>query len=84
MIGLCSLAYYKQLFSFSAQNIENILYSFCTVINDMLISTASFINFIYLLCLLSKRFISSFCFLFILAAAIDGCLCPYLGFPGMS
>ncbi len=63
--------YYKQLFKISAQNkIENILYSFCTVINDMSISTASFINCIYFLCLLSKCFISSFIFLFISAADI--------------
>ncbi len=46
--------YYKQLFKFYAQNkVENILYSFCTVIIDMSISTASFINCIYFLCLLS-------------------------------
>ncbi len=49
-----SLLYYKQLFKFSAQNkVENILYSFCTVINDMSISTASFMNCIYVLCFLS-------------------------------
>ncbi len=42
--------YYKQLFKFSAQNkVENILNSFCTVIIDMSISTASFINCIYCL-----------------------------------
>ncbi len=42
--------YYKQLFKCSAQNkVENILYRFCTVIIDMSISTASFINCIYCL-----------------------------------
>ncbi len=46
--------YYKQLFKCSAQNkVENILqyilYIFCTVIIDMSISTASFINCIYCL-----------------------------------
>ncbi len=42
--------YYKQLLKCSAQNkVENILYSFCPVIIDMSISTASFINCVYCL-----------------------------------
>ncbi len=42
--------YYKQLFKCFAQNkVEHIRYSFCTVIIDMSISTASFINCVYCL-----------------------------------
>ncbi len=53
--------YYKLFFKCSAQNkVENILYSFCTVIIDMSISTASFIHVIYFLCLLSSSVNSAF------------------------